>query len=146
MPLIPSDPFEMFRRDFSILPSFPQIYTGQDWMNANLVRGPRVEVRQNQNEVIVTADLPGIEKKEDVNIVVHDNHLHLSGQINRIHEQKNENVYHTERYYGHFSRMIPLPASVDEDGAKATYKNGVLEIRIPKASVQRRKTIDVDFH
>jgi len=96
---------------------------------------------------MTTAEIPGLEKEEDVNILrVHDNHLHLSGKIERTGEQKDENVHRMERYYGQFSRTVPLPASVDDSGAKTSYRNGVLEIRIPKTQKQIGRQIDVDFH
>ncbi|GMA64125.1 Hsp20/alpha crystallin family protein [Alicyclobacillus fastidiosus] len=147
MPLVPYDPFGIMRRDFGSFPSFPRLFD-DDWFEshfANMAR-IRVDVRESQNEVIVTAEIPGLEKKEDVNITVHDNHLHLSGKIERMGEQKNENVHRMERYYGQFSRTVPLPTAVDDTGAKASYRNGILEVRIPKTQKQIGRQIDVDFH
>ncbi|WP_306307173.1 Hsp20/alpha crystallin family protein [Alicyclobacillus acidiphilus] len=79
-------------------------------------------------------------------MTVHDNHLHLSGKIERTREQKDENVHRMERYYGQFSRTVPLPTAVDDTGAKASYRNGILEVRIPKSQKQMGHQIDVDFH
>ncbi len=147
MPIVPYDPFGIMKRDFGPLSSFPRVFD-DDWFSGQFANMPsvRVDVREKQNEVVVAAEIPGLEKKDDVSITVHDNHLHLSGKIERTGEQKDENVHRMERYYGQFSRTIPLPTSVDETGAKASYKNGVLEIRIPKAHKQVGHQIDVDFH
>jgi HSP20 family protein len=147
MTLIPYDPFQIMRRHLGSLPSLPR-FMEEDWLDtafANLGR-VRVDVSESPNEVIVKAEVPGIEKKEDVTITVHENHLHLSGKIERSTEEKGENMHRAERYYGQFSRTIPLPAAVDETGAKASYKNGILEVRLPKAQKQIGKQIDVDFH
>ncbi|WP_436664380.1 hypothetical protein ACOALA_10250 [Alicyclobacillus acidoterrestris] len=73
MALIPYDPLNIFRRDFG---SFPRVF--DEWFDEHAFSRVRVDVRETQNEVIVTAEIPGLEKKEDVHITVHDNHLHLS--------------------------------------------------------------------
>ncbi len=96
--------------------------------------------------MIVTTEIHGIEKKEDVNITVHDNHIHLSGKIERMSEQKDENVHRMERYYGQFSRTALLPTTVDDTGAKASYRYGMLEVRIPPSQNHIGRQIDVDFH
>ncbi|GLG01235.1 heat-shock protein Hsp20 [Alicyclobacillus hesperidum subsp. aegles] len=147
MPLVPYDPFNITRRASDWFPSFPRLFD-DDWFDSHFANMPRirVDVRESQNEVIVTAEIPGLEKKEDVNITVHDNHLHLSGKIERMGEQKDENVHRMERYYGQFSRTVPLPTAVDDTGAKASYRNGILEVRIPKSQKQIGRQIDVDFH
>lgn len=144
MPLVPYDPLGIVRRG---LGSFPRLFD-DDWFEGQFANIPRVrvDVHENQNDVIVSAEIPGLEKKEDVNITVHDNHLHLSGKIERTGEHKDENVHRTERYYGQFSRTVPLPAAVDDTGAKASYRNGILEVRIPKSTKQIGRQIDVDFH
>ncbi|WAH38252.1 Hsp20/alpha crystallin family protein [Alicyclobacillus dauci] len=141
MALIPYDPFNIFRRDFG---SFPRVF--DEWFDEHAVSRVKVDVRETQSEVIVTAEIPGLEKKEDVNITVHDNHLHLSGKIERTTESKDENIHRSERFYGQFSRTVPLPANVDETGAKASYKNGILEVRLRKSNNEHRRQIDVDFH
>jgi HSP20 family protein len=144
MALVPYDPFGMLRRDFG---SFPRLLD-DDWLGAHFAAMPRVrvDVRETPTEVIVSAEIPGLEKKEDVHITVHDNHLHLSGTIERVGEQKDEHFHRTERYHGHFSRTIPLPTSVDDSKAKASYKNGILEVCLPKLQQQVGRHIDVDFH
>ncbi|MCL6547777.1 MAG: Hsp20/alpha crystallin family protein [Alicyclobacillus sp.] len=145
MPLVPYDPFHLLRRDAHPSTWFPRLFD-DDWMMPLRPTMPRVDVRETQTEVIVTAEIPGLESKDDVNIAIHDNHLHLDGKINRSMERKDENVYHSERYYGQFSRTITLPAAVDESRAKASYRNGILEITLPKADRQVGRRIDVEFH
>jgi HSP20 family protein len=91
---------------------------------------PAVEVSQQNNELVVRADLPGL-KKEDVSIDVTDNDLTISGERRQEHETERGGVYRSERSYGSFYRTIPLPDGAMTDQAKATFKDGVLEIRMP---------------
>jgi HSP20 family protein len=91
---------------------------------------PAVEVNQQNNEFVVRADLPGL-KKEDITIDVTDNDLTISGERRQEHETDRGGVYRSERTYGSFYRTIPLPDGAMADQAKATFKDGVLEIRMP---------------
>jgi HSP20 family protein len=71
--------------------------------------------------------------------------LSISGFINRVNEVKEEKMQRQERFVGRFQRSISLPSNVSSEGIKATYKNGVLEIRMPKIKPDTKKKIDVDF-
>ena len=97
--------------------------TGEMW-------APDIEVSQRDNELVVRADLPGM-KKEDVTIDVTDDGLIISGERHQEQEHERGGVYRSERSYGSFYRMIPLPDHAMTDQAKATFKNGVLEITMP---------------
>ena len=105
-----------------------------------------IDVYETENEVVATCDIPGIEKKEDVNIDIDNNHLTVSGTINRVNEVKEEKIHRQERFVGRFQRTVTLPSQVSSEGVKASYKNGVLEIRMPKLKADHSKRIDVDFH
>ncbi|MCL6637973.1 MAG: Hsp20/alpha crystallin family protein [Alicyclobacillus sp.] len=145
MALVPYDPFAWLRKD-GALPSLGQLLDS-DWFRwSGMGNVPRVDVRETPSEVIVTAEIPGLERKEDVDITVHENHLHLNGEIRRGYEENRDNLHRSERYYGRFARTIPLPAPVEHTGAKATYHNGVLEIRLHKTRELTGRRIDVDFH
>jgi HSP20 family protein len=145
MPLISYDPFHVVRRHAAWSPNWPSLFD-TDWFDEHLTAMPRVDVHENNHEIIVTAEIPGLESRDDVNISVHDRHLHLSGTVKRHSEQTDHNVFRSERFYGQFSRVVPLPAEVDESKATASYKNGILEVRIPKADKPGGRRIDVDFH
>jgi HSP20 family protein len=147
MALIPYDPFRLIRRDFGSFPTFPQLFDDK-WFDDSFVKLSRIriDVRETPTEVIVIAEIPGLERKEDVNITVIDDRLHLSGKIEYMAEKKDEYVHQMERYYSQFSRTVPLPAGVDESGAKASCRNGILEVRLPKARRQIGRQIDVDFN
>jgi len=107
---------------------------------------PRVDVHETENEVIASFEIPGLEKKDDIQIEVRNDLLSVSGQINRSNEVKEEQMYRKERFAGRFQRSVALPSKVLAEGTKASYKNGILEVRMPKAQAEERRRIDVDFH
>jgi HSP20 family protein len=106
----------------------------------------RTDVYETENEVVVSCEVPGLEKKEDVQLDVNGDVLTIAGVIHRSNEIKAEQMYRSERFTGRFQRQISLPSPVKEEGIKASYKNGILEVRMPKASPGERKRIDVQFH
>jgi HSP20 family protein len=144
MSLVPYDPFRQLsnmRREFDRF--FSELPISFD--NEHGIGGIRVDVHETENEIVATCDLPGLEKKEDVDIDIQNNRLSISGSIKRTNEIKEENMLKKERYTGRFQRMITLPSPVSHDGVKATYKNGILEITMPKVAKDVKKKIDVSF-
>ncbi|GAW93664.1 Hsp20/alpha crystallin family protein [Calderihabitans maritimus] len=107
---------------------------------------PKLDVYETDTEVIATAEIPGLENKEDLQVSVTEDSLSIQGELKRKSEIKEQNFYRSERFFGTFSRTIPLPARVEPDKAKAFYKNGILEVRIPKVGDTRKKIIPVDIH
>jgi HSP20 family protein len=98
------------------------------------------EVEELDKEVIVRVEVPGMEK-EDFTITVEGNELYLSGE-KRYERESRDSTYHVmERAYGSFQRSIPLPRNVDAERAQASYKNGVLSIRLPKVESESSRTI-----
>ncbi len=94
------------------------------------VWSPQVEVYQQNNELVVRADLPGL-KKEDINIDVTEHGITISGERHQEQESERGGIYRSERSYGSFLRTIPIPDGAMADQAKATFKDGVLEVRMP---------------
>jgi HSP20 family protein len=147
MSLTPYEPFRQLdnmRRELNrfFTTDFPSLNIG---FNQNFGT-PRVDVYETENEVVATCEIPGLEKKEDVNIHIDNNVLSISGTINRVNEVKGEHMHRQERFVGRFQRSISLPSRVSSEGVKATYKNGILEIRMPKLNDDAKKRIDVEFH
>ena len=105
---------------------------------------PRIDVYQTENDVILKAEIPGV-SKEDLNVYVDENSIRLSGQTKKDDEYKENNVYRTERYYGSFSRTIPLPVEVKSEQAKAEYKDGILSITVPKVEPTKMKGRKIDI-
>ena len=99
---------------------------------------PAVEVRQQDNNLVVSAELPGM-TKDDVKVEVTDDGLVIQGERKREHEEKREGYYRSERSYGQFYRVVPLPEGIDPEKAKAQFKDGVLQVEVPlPASAQRK--------
>jgi HSP20 family protein len=98
---------------------------------------PSVEVSETDNEVKVTAELAGLEDK-DIEISVDDDVLTITGE-KRTEADDKERRY-SERFYGRFERRLALPAVVDDERAKASFKNGVLTVKLPKAEGARTRT------
>ncbi|HYD86395.1 MAG TPA: Hsp20/alpha crystallin family protein [Vitreimonas sp.] len=98
---------------------------------------PSVEVSETDKEVKITAELAGLEEK-DIEISVDDDTLTLSGE--RRTETDDKERRYSERYYGRFERRLTLPAAVDDQKAKATFKNGVLTVTLPKRDNGGAKT------
>jgi HSP20 family protein len=104
---------------------------------------PAVDIHETDDGFVIKAELPGV-SKDDISIDVHQNTLTLRGQ--RTHESavKNERYHRVERAYGTFQRSFVLPAMVDHDKVQATYKDGVLELHLPKSEAAKPKRISIN--
>jgi HSP20 family protein len=105
---------------------------------------PQVEVVQRGNDLVVRADLPGL-SKDDVHVDIADNVLTIQGERKQEQHEEKEGFYRNERTYGSFFRSIPLPEGTISDSAKATFKNGVLEIvlQAPPQEVSRGRRLEI---
>jgi HSP20 family protein len=103
---------------------------------------PAVDVWETENELVLSFDLPGI-PEEGIAVELDDNVLTVSGERDRTNEHSSERFYRFERRYGHFSRSVTLPAGVQEDAIKADYKDGVLEVRVPKPEEPKPRRIEI---
>lgn len=99
---------------------------------------PQIEVRQRENELVIHVDLPGI-KQEDIQIEATEEGIAISGERSEQHEEGEQGHRHTERTYGSFYRLIPLPDGARVESAKASMHNGVLELTVPLERQQRRR-------
>jgi HSP20 family protein len=105
----------------------------------------QIDIHETEQEVVATCSLPGIEKKEDINIDISNNILTISGSIQKSNEVKEDQFQRQERYFGRFDRSVRLDTQVSNENVQASYKNGVLEIRMPKQKGETRKQINVEF-
>ncbi|MBH0187604.1 MAG: Hsp20/alpha crystallin family protein, partial [Nitrospira sp.] len=96
----------------------------------------------SEGEYLIKAELPEV-KKEDVKVSVEDGVLTLSGERRQEKEEKGKKYHRVERSYGSFVRSFSLPESVDEGGVKAEYKDGVLNLHLPKTEKVKPKSIEV---
>ena len=104
---------------------------------------PPVDIYETQDEVVLRADLPGIDQK-DIDLRIENSTLTLRGE-RKFQKEANEEDYHRiERSYGVFSRSFQLPGSIDQTKIAATHKEGVLEVHLPKREDTKPKQIKVD--
>jgi len=104
---------------------------------------PAVDIVENDNDILIKAELPGIEAK-DVQISLDDNVLTLKGEHRIEREVNRENYHRMERSFGSFSRSFAIPASIDGDRVTADFKNGLLTITLPKKEGSSGRTIQVN--
>jgi HSP20 family protein len=134
-----ASPFRMLERFADELDSvFDNFGLGRSWLapRSRSAQGgvemwaPQLEISQQNNELVVRADLPGL-KKDDVSVDVTDSEITISGERHKEEETERGGVYRSERSYGSFSRTVRLPEGAMTDQAKASFRDGVLEIRMP---------------
>ncbi|MDO8250452.1 MAG: Hsp20/alpha crystallin family protein [Rhodoferax sp.] len=100
------------------------------------------ELEETAKDVVVRVEVPGMDK-DDCQITIEGNMLHLSGE-KRFERETSDSTYHVmERAYGAFQRSIPLPRNVNIDKAQASFKNGVLTVRLPKQGSDKPRSISV---
>ncbi len=104
---------------------------------------PLVDVEETKDNIIARIELPGM-KKEDIKVTLMNNMLTISGERKHEAEEKGKTYYRIERAYGRFQRTIELPTDVMSDKAKATYKDGILELVIPKSEKAKEKEIAIE--
>ena len=109
------------------------------------MRAPKVDVIDRDDEVIVRAEVPGV-AKEDLEVSVMGRAITIKGKMK--HEEKEEeekgDYYRHEISRGAFARMVTLPNYVETEGAKAKFKDGILELSLPKAEKVKRRTVKID--
>ena len=106
------------------------------------LRAPAVEIVEEKDDLVVKAEIPGI-KKEQLEINLSDHLLTIQGEKKEEEEVKKKGYYYSERVYGSFSRTIELPCDVKAEKAKASFKDGVLEVRLPKTEEAKQKEVKV---
>jgi len=119
-------------RPFSLFPGG----VGEFFINPGL--GPSVDLKETDNEFIINADIPGI-NPNDLDITVHDKAVTIKGEVHHAEETEEKGYHLSERRRGSFFRTIPLPEEVVSDKTVATYRDGVLHLRVPKVETSARK-------
>jgi len=103
---------------------------------------PPVDIYETDDAFMLKAELPGF-TKEDVNIEIHENRLIIRGERKRETEAKEDQYHRLERAYGRFERAFWLPTTVDAEHIQASFKNGILEMRLPKSEKAKPKQIPI---
>lgn len=109
----------------------------QDW-------SPRVDISETDGEFLIKAELPEV-KKDDVHVSVDNGVMTLRGERRQEKEEKGKKFHRIERHYGSFSRSFTLPDNVDASKIKATFKDGMLNLQLPKTTKSKPKSISVSI-
>ncbi|MEJ2253072.1 MAG: Hsp20/alpha crystallin family protein [Nitrospirota bacterium] len=104
---------------------------------------PAVDMYEDDDQVVVKAELPGV-RKEDIDVSVDDTVVTISGEKKMQEKVQRKDYYRVERSYGAFTRSLPLPAEVQSDKATAAFKDGVLEVRVPKTAAAKEKKVQLE--
>lgn len=119
-----NDVFNSFFADF---PRFP-VSGMEEWREQF---APTIDVKEADKEIVITAELPGMDEN-DIDVSLTTDALVIKGEKKEEKEETDEGSWYSERRYGSFQRVIPLPEAIDRDKTEASFKKGVLSIRIPK--------------
>jgi len=111
--------------------------TGRTWL-------PPVDMYTTNDDLVLNVELPGVDEN-DVNVSITGDLLTIKGERRFENQAKEQDVLHIERTYGKFERMIQLPMAVQADRVKATYQDGLLEIKLPKAEELKPKEIKINL-
>ncbi|RMF07258.1 Hsp20/alpha crystallin family protein [Candidatus Woesearchaeota archaeon] len=106
-------------------------------------RQPLTDIWETDKEVVATVELPGVDKK-DIQINATDDGIEIKVEKKDEKKEEKKGMFRLERVYSGFYRFIPLPANVNADKTAATYKNGVLELRVPKVKAKKGREIKVN--
>jgi HSP20 family protein len=113
-----------------------------DWTGELSGWAPQVDVEETDEAIVLRADLPGM-KREDIHISTEGGRLTLRGERNLSQEAEGKNYHRVERAYGSFCRTFALPPTVQNDKIEASYKDGVLEVRVPKLEEVKPREIEI---
>jgi len=133
---------ELFTQPAGFFPRPLSLFRGAEQELAAPGFIPAVDVFEDEHNIVVTAELPGIEEK-DLNISVENNVLTITGERKMEKEEKKENFQRIERRYGRFTRSFTLPPTVDAESVNAEFTNGVLKLTLPKREEAKPKQIKI---
>jgi HSP20 family protein len=105
---------------------------------------PAVDIHDEKDKYLIKANLPGV-KENEIDILVDDDTLTIKGERKYEKEQREKGCYRSERAYGTFQRSFVLPASIDANKINANYRNGVLEVSIPKTEETKKKQVKIEI-
>lgn len=143
------EPFHEFQREMNRL--FEDFFTDLPvprWGGREMAAmefSPRVDVSESDKEVVVSAELPGMDEK-DIAVEMEEDAVTIRGERKEEKENKGRNWYTREQSYGSFRRVVQLPANVQGERATAKFRKGVLTVTVPKKETElsRRKTINIE--
>jgi HSP20 family protein len=131
-------------RPFPSLPLLPSHLRPSQTLMAETfsLRAPAIDLYEGDQAVVIKAEVPGLDTA-DLKVDLTDSILTISGEKKKEKEIKEEAYTYSERSYGTFSRSLHLPCAVESDKAKATFKNGILEVNLPKTEEAKKRHVTV---
>jgi len=129
------------RRNLPMLPSGEGLIPGVGLTIGG--KRPFVDIVETEKEIIATAEMPGLDKN-DIDINITDDKLEISAETKHEEEKKEKDYIYRERRSGNYYRSISLPASIDSSNAKASYNNGILEIKMPKSEIKKKTALKIE--
>lgn len=114
------------------------------FLNRGLSRVPAAELKETEDAILLLLELPGIEPK-DLDLQVTENAVYLSGERKSEAKSEDKGVIKSEFHYGKFQRVIPLPARIQNTNVTADYKDGILNLTLPKAEEEKNKVVKVNL-
>ena len=125
---------------------FDQFFAREPWGGDESMSkaewSPTVDISENKDEYLVSAELPGM-KKEDVQITYANNILKIEGERQKEEEKQDTNYHRVERLYGKFCRTFQVPTQIQADKIAADFKNGILTVHLPKAEEAKPKEVQI---
>lgn len=106
-------------------------------------RMPKIDIVDRDKEILVHAELPGVDKK-DLDVTMTDTTVTIKGKSRKEEKEEKGDYYRCEISQGSFARTVTLPAEVDTDKAKASFKDGMLELTLPKVNVSKRRNVKIE--
>ncbi|MBN1383671.1 MAG: Hsp20/alpha crystallin family protein [Elusimicrobia bacterium] len=132
-------------RDFWGIQDIFDNFIGRHWADKKLgeaILSPKIELQDKKDAITIRAEIPGVDKK-DIKLTLDHGNLIVSGETKKEEETNKKDYYYSERTYGSFYRSIPLPVDVDEKTVKANYKDGILNITLPKTKEAKEKLKEI---
>jgi HSP20 family protein len=127
------DPFSSLQKEINqLFEGFFDDGPTKAFGDKGLTSVPKLDISETDNEVHVTVDLPGM-KEDDIEVEFTGDSLRIHGEKKDERDEKRHNFHRIERTFGMFERVVPIPVEVDREKVQATFKNGVLNVTMPKA-------------
>jgi HSP20 family protein len=144
MTLVKWHPYRSLRPRYNYWDSFINEFFGDNWSNTGIRTShvPAIDIKENNDQYTVVADLPGISKK-DIKVNVKDNVLEISADRKNEIKDDSNNYHYSERRHGNFQRSFRLPEAVKEKDINAKFKDGVLSINIPKMEEVKSSEVEI---
>lgn len=151
--LLPASPFDDMQREMDrLFDNFlgrawlrPSHLTWPHWGEFKMpeLHGPKVDIIERDDEIVIQAEIPGIDKK-DIDISVTSDTITIKGQTEQEKKEETGNYHRREISRESFTRTLNLPSTVDSEKAKASFKDGILKITLPKAAITQRRSLNIE--